>query len=98
MVLRSVSAYRFWLTFIRTTAMSLKGGDDVVARTRGLSCVEVGAANSAATSSRSTAGPVTSMPRADNASFSDWTKNSVGFTTATVRVTADAPRAIAPVI
>ncbi len=55
-------------------------------------------ASSAATSSMSTAAPVTVMPRAINASFRLCAKNSVGLITATVRGVAAAPRGIIPEI
>ena len=81
--LTSVSAYRFWLTFISTVPTSRSDGDFVSTMVRrsavdrrepGRDVIEVDRLH-----------PLTAMPRAIRPSLSDCAKKMVGLTTATVR-------------
>src|SRR5262245_58973772 len=91
-VLRNVSAYRFWLAFIRRSARVDSGGDRWLMN--GAPC---GGGGASLMSSMSTAGPRTSMPWAISVVRNAFTKNWVGLSTETSRETGGAPSGTAPV-
>ena len=90
-VLRNVSAYRFWLTFISRTARTASGGERYVIT--GVAVIRDGASWM---SSTSTAAPRTSIPFAINEVLSAFTKKIVPLSTEATRVTGMLPAGTDP--